>query len=126
MQKGHTLEFTCVSCSHGVPFSIFHNDDQSLNLSCAHCAKKYLIDDPVLIRQMKKFSDLCKQLIESEEILSHTEVGINVGDNEVSIPYNLLLTRFNSRLDLCIGNKPFKINFRIEPLIDAKCITGGV
>lgn len=120
MQKGHTLEFICVSCAQAVPFSIFHQE--RLDLQCSHCRKKYLIDDEVLLRQMKKFSDLCKQLIESEEILSDTSIGIDVGQHKVKIPYKLLLTRFNSSLDLKIGPQSLKINFRIEPLTDAICI----
>jgi hypothetical protein len=122
MQKGHTLEFTCLSCSQPVPFSIFLQDENPLKLCCGHCQKKYLIEDPVLLRQMKKFSDLCKQLIVSEEILSNTNVGISIGGHDVKIPYKLLLTRFHSHLDLTIGNQPFKITFRVEPLVDAACI----
>lgn len=120
MQKGHNLEFTCLSCSKAVQFSIFRQD--RLDLNCSHCQKKYLLDDEVLIRQMKKFADLCRQLIESEEILSNTCIGIDVGEHKVKIPYKLLLTRFNSSLDLKVGDQPLKITFRIEPLTDAICI----
>lgn len=122
MQKGHNLEFTCVCCAKPVSFSIFQQD--RLDLSCGHCQKKYVLDDEVLLRQMKKFADLCRQLIESEEILGNTCIGIDVGEHKVKIPYKILLTRFNSSLDLKIGNQPFKITFRIEPLTDAVSITG--
>lgn len=123
MQKGHSLEFNCISCSKPVPFSIFQQDQRRLDLTCDHCQKKYAIEDEVLLRQMKKFADLCKQLIDSEEILSETSIGIDVGNHQVKIPYKLLLTRFNSSLDLKIGDQILKITFRIEPLTDAVCIT---
>lgn len=122
MQKGHTLEFICLSCSKPVQFSIFSQEDRCLDLTCQNCDKKYLIDDEVLLRQMCKFAALCKQLIESEEILSHSSIGIDIADHHVKIPYKLLLTRFNSCLDLKIGDQPLQITFRIEPLTDAICV----
>ena len=68
---------------------------------------------------------LCRQLIESEEILSNASVGIDIGDKNVQVPYRLLLTRFNSTLDLTIGEKPVKIEFRLEPAADVAINSKG-
>lgn len=118
MQKGHVLQFNCHGCQQPVKFSVFDLDGHEGRISCSHCEKKYALKDESLKRQIKKFEALCCQLIESEEILSNTAVGIDVGEHHVKIPYKLLLTRLSSHLDLMIGNQPMSISFRIEPLKD--------
>ena len=118
MQKGHVLEFDCQSCHTPIPFSVFDLDSPHCQVTCSSCQQKYALDDETLARQIKKFAALCRQLIESEEILGHTNVGVNVGDQVVKIPYRLLLTRLSSSLDLMIGDKPLSIHFRIEPIAD--------
>lgn len=117
MQRGHSLEFVCESCSEPVRFSIFDLDHQR-EVKCSKCQKRYLFDDAILIRQLKKFDALCRQIRESEEILGSTAVGIDVGQTQVKIPFKLLLTRLSSCLDLQIGGKPFSIAFRFEPISD--------
>ena len=116
MQKGHVLEFNCQGCQQPIKFSVFELDQL---IHCAHCAKKYAFKDESLRRQIKKFEALCRQLVESEEILSMTSVGIDVGEHRVKVPYKILLTRLNSVLDLNIGEKEkLAISFRVEPLKD--------
>ena len=117
MQKGHHLEFSCLSCNQPLRFSIFEIDSQQ-NIKCSHCTKEYLFDDATICRQLRKFEALCRQVIESEEILGSTSVGINVGTHHVKVPYKILLTRFNTQLDLMIGCKPLSITFRLEPKLD--------
>lgn len=118
MKKREILQFNCQSCENPISFSVFELDREESLIHCSHCQKKYAFWDENLKRQLKKFEALCKQIIESEEILSQTAVGIDVGDRHVKIPYKLLLTRLNSTLDLMIGNQPVSITFRIEPLQD--------
>lgn len=118
MQKGHLLEFSCQGCQKPIKFSIFEIEAHHSTVCCSECGKKYAFNDEALKRQLKKFQALCQQLIESEEILSNTAVGIDVGDHHVKVPYKILLTRLNSSLDLMIGNQPLSISFRIEPLKD--------
>lgn len=118
MQKGHVLQFDCQQCKKTVEFSIFDLDKSGHFVQCSDCNKKYIFNDENLIRQLKKFAALCRQIIDSEEILGNTTVGIDVGDKNVKVPYKLLLTRFTSNLDLMLGNQPVNIRFRIEPLKD--------
>lgn len=118
MQKGHLLEFECQACQTPIQFSVFALESKTCEVTCESCRQRYLLDDEVLKRQIKKFAALCRQLIDSEEILSKTHVGIHVGDKEVKVPYRLLLTRFSSSLDLMMGEKPVSIYFRFEPLQD--------
>jgi DNA-directed RNA polymerase subunit RPC12/RpoP len=117
MQKGHTLQFKCLSCSAPVTFSIFDLDGQT-HIQCADCEKKYSFTDAVLVRQLKKFEALCRQIQDSEEILGAANVGVDVGEHHVKVPYKLLLTRLSSSLDLNMGDKKVSIFFRIEPSRD--------
>lgn len=118
MQKKRNLQFNCQSCKEPVPFSVFELDDKAGALQCSHCNKKYVFSDEILKRQVKKFEALCRQLIESEEILANTAVGIDVGEHHVKVPYRILLTRLSSTLDLMVGSQPVSISFRIEPIRD--------
>ena len=121
MQKNNTLNFNCLSCKHPVIFSVFDLNDHS-HLSCTSCSKTYAFTDPILIRQMKKFEALCRQIHESEEILGDANVGVNVGEHNVKVPYKLLLTRLSSSLDLNFSGQKVSIFFRIEPAKDIKIL----
>lgn len=118
MQKGHVLEFSCQSCKSSVCFSIFDLDKNEGEIPCSECSLVYDFGDEDLKRQLKKFEGLCRQIQQSEEILSNTSIGIHIGDREVKIPFKLLLTRLNSTLDLMVDDKPLTIVFRIEPTRD--------
>lgn len=118
MQKGHLLQFNCQGCSQPISFSIFELERNNAPIACPNCNKKYALNDETLRRQLKKFYALCLQIQESEEILSNTSIGIDVGDRSIKVPYKLLLTRLSSILDLMIGNEPVSISFRIEPQTD--------
>lgn len=115
MQKGPHLEFCCTGCSSPVPFSVIDLSEQKHLVPCPTCKKKYVFDDETLIRQLKKFSNLCLAIHDSEEILGNATIGVNLGKEEVKIPFKLLLTRLSSTLDLMIGDTPLSIVFRIEP-----------
>ena len=117
MQKGHTLQFNCIDCKQPVHFSVF-DVEESRPIACPGCSKKYAFSDPILARQIKKFDALCRQIRDSEEILSHASVGVTCGEHQVKVPYKLLLSRLNSHLDLKIGDQPISITFRIEPVQD--------
>jgi NAD-dependent SIR2 family protein deacetylase len=118
MQKGHLLQFNCQHCQQPVHFSVFELENQEDRVCCQNCQKKYAFSDETLKRQLKKFAALCSQLVESEEILSNTAIGIDVGNHHVKVPYKLLLTRLNSSLDLIIGDQQTSISFRFEPVKD--------
>lgn len=118
MQKGHRLHFKCKDCQEPIQFSVFDLEKTENHLCCTQCQKHYVLSDDVLVRQIKKFEKLCRTICESEEILSHTSVGVDVGSTQVKIPYKLLLTRLSSSLDLKIEGEPISIFFRIEPSKD--------
>lgn len=115
MKKRNHLQFCCQRCQAPVNFSIFDLDG---SISCSQCSRNYLFNDDQLKRQLKKFEALCRQIKDSEEILSQTSVGVDVGQHHVKVPYKLLLTRLSSTLDLKIGSEPLSITFRFEPMAD--------
>lgn len=116
-QKKKPLQFNCLECSEPVNFSLFELEKQP-NFACDSCQKKYAFSDNFLKQQLRKFENLCRQLIESEDILGSTSVGVDVGEHHVKIPYKILLTRLNPSLDLKIGDKTLSIRFRLEPCKD--------
>lgn len=122
MQKGHSLEFKCLSCGTPVTFSIFDLDSQT-NIPCHGCKKTYAFTDPTLTRQLKKFEALCRQIQASEEILGAANVGVDVGEHHVKVPYKLLLTRLSSSLNLKMAGQDVPIFFRIEPSRDVPSST---
>lgn len=118
MQKGHRLQFDCLECHKPVQFSVFEIENEADGFCCTHCHKQYVFADPDLQRQLKKFENLCRTLCDSEEILSNTSVGVDVGGRQIKIPYKILLSRLSSHIDLDIGGKKIAIHFRIEPIKD--------
>lgn len=119
MQKGHLLQFDCQGCAQPVEFSLFEMEENSNPaISCRHCQKKYVLSDETLRRQLSKFQALCWQIADSEEILGEAFIGVKVGDQEVKVPYKLLLTRLTSHLKLKVGGEKLSIVFRMEPLRD--------
>jgi len=118
MQKGHNLQFSCQHCQAPVHFSLFEIEENEDMIVCEQCKKRYSLKDKTLKRQLQKFEALCRQIVDSEEILSNTSVGLNVEGHSVSIPFKLLLTRMTSQLELKMGDQKISINFRMEPLKD--------
>lgn len=118
MQKGRVLKFQCLSCKTPISFSVFDLERLEDVLPCEGCSRKYLFNDETLKRQLRKFEMLCRQIADSEEILGSTVIGVDVGEHHVKIPYNILLRRLTSTLELFIDNSPLKIDFRLEPIHD--------
>lgn len=118
MQKGHHLQFDCISCKEPVRFSLFELEKAETPIACPQCKEEYSLQDDQLKRQLRLFEALCLQLVESQEVLGSSYVGVDIGDKKVKIPYKLLLTRLNSCIDLTIGDQPVSILFRLEPTVD--------
>ena len=116
VHEGAGLEFPCCSCGKIVAFSVTDVlSDKRLEIKCEGCQQGYLFEDPVLRGHMRKFVALCSQIQDSEEILSKTSVGVTVANRTVKVPYNLLLTRLNSFLELELDGKTICVQFRTEP-----------
>lgn len=120
MQKGHHLTLKCPACENTLDFSLFGLEEKSYKLSCLSCHNIFHFEDEMLQKQLKQFESLCVQIVESEDILSQTAVGIDIGEHHVKIPFKLLLTRLTSVLELNMGGEKVEIAFRMEPLKDLR------
>lgn len=118
VQVGHKLQIHCQACEGPILFSVLDQADFKRTIPCPHCGKKYAFDDENLLRHLQQFEALCRQIHASEEILGGTSIAIDVGSHHVKVPFNILLTRLSSVIDLNIGEKKFSVSFRVEPLKD--------
>jgi hypothetical protein len=112
-QQG-SFELHCLACKNPMTFSLLDLDQHPI--ACSECGKRYSFGEETLKRQLKKFATLCRAIQESEEILGSGGIALTVGNDEVKIPFKILLTRLKSTLDLSIGNERMVISFRVEPV----------
>ncbi len=118
MQIGHKLQIHCQGCEAPILFSVLDRESFDNVVPCPKCGKKYAFDDETLLRHLRQFESLCCQIHASEEILGGTSIAIDVGTHHVKVPFNILLTRLSSVIDLNIGGEKFSVAFRVEPLKD--------
>ena len=117
MLVGHRLEFCCQFCESNVNFSVLEKEQFS-GVNCPSCGHKYIFDDETLVKQLKQFEALCRQIHASQNILGRASIAVDIGTHRVKLPFNLLLTRLSSVIDLEMGGKKMSIAFRVEPLKD--------
>lgn len=120
MAKRESLQFVCVECQAPIGFSPLEVETFSGVVVCPNCKKKYRFDDETLLRHLRQFESLCREIHASKEILGNTSIAVDVGTHHVKVPFNILLTRMSSVLELAIGDKKTTISFRVEPLLDVQ------
>ena len=122
MQDGHKLQFHCQECEAPILFSVLDREHFNKIVACEACGRKYAFQDETLLRHLTQFEALCQQIYASEEILGSTAIAIDVGTHHVQVPFNILLTRLSSVIELNISGKKSVIYFRVEPLKDMPAI----
>lgn len=110
------FHISCVNCKTPVPFPLRSLDKLPCIAKCPGCGKPFGIEPGALAHQIKLFVALCQQIKASDEILSDATIGVRVGKEEVKIPFNLLLTRLRSTLDLEVDGQKFSVSYRTEPI----------
>lgn len=115
MTNQGTFELECIDCKSNVVFSILELDKEPHVVKCPSCNKKYAFGHESLMRQIKKFAALVRQIQDSQEILGDASIAVDVGGQSVQVPFKLLLTRLKSVLNLQIGEKSIQLAFRVEP-----------
>lgn len=115
MKKPSSLHFNCTECQNPVLFSVTDDFSPTKILTCEKCAKEYSLSEQIL-SQLRKFEALCKQIQESKEIFGQSAIAVDVGPHQVKIPFQLLLTRLSSVLELDIGGEKTNISFRVDTL----------
>jgi hypothetical protein len=122
MQIGHKLQFHCQECESPILFSVLDRENFAKIVACGSCGQKYAFDDETLLKHLRQFEALCQQIYASEEILGSTAIAIDVGSHHVKVPFNILLTRLSSVIELNINGKKSVIFFRVEPLKDVPAV----
>ncbi|MCH9635308.1 MAG: hypothetical protein S4CHLAM81_05220 [Chlamydiales bacterium] len=120
MEQGHKLQFECEACQNPVVFSVLDKESFGKGVTCSHCEKSYRFDDETLVHHLELFEALCRQIADSSEILGRSSVAIDIGAKCVKVPFNLLLTRLSSVIELNVNGKRSEIAFRLEPLVEVK------
>jgi transcription elongation factor Elf1 len=118
MQAAHKLQFHCQECDTPILFSVLDKEYFSNIVPCSACGRKYAFDDENLLRHLMQFEALCQQIYASQAILGSSAIAIDVGNHHVKVPFNILLTRLSSVLELNVNGKKSEIYFRVEPLKD--------
>lgn len=108
------IEFRCTGCGSVISFSILKMEPSEV-LTCKDCSKKYFFNED-FFNKIKRFENLLAAVHNVKDMLDTTNVAIAFGDEEVKIPYRLLLTRLNTMLTLNIDGKETTFRFRVEPL----------
>ena len=108
------IEFKCTGCGSKISFSILKMEHDEV-LTCNECSKKYFFNEKFL-DQIVRFEKLLEAVHNVRDMLDTTNVAIAFGDEEVKIPYRLLLTRLNTMLTLKMDGKETIFRFRVEPL----------
>ena len=111
----HLFSLACTECSTDIDIPLKSLSTLPLIVQCSQCKKQYGFHDSTIVQQMTQFISLCKELKASEDILSHTSIAVQVGSQEVKIPFKILLTRLRSTLDLMVGGKKMVLSYRTEP-----------
>ena len=108
------IEFKCTGCGSNISFSILKMEPDEV-LTCKECNKKYFFNEK-FFDQIVRFEKLLEAVHNVRDMLDTTNVAIAFGDEEVKIPYRLLLTRLNTMLTLKMDGKETIFRFRVEPL----------
>ena len=109
------FSLSCTECNHAIVIPILSLSTLPLILQCNQCKKQYGFHDNTIVQQMKQFVSLCKEIKASEDILSASSIAVRVGQQEVKVPFKLLLTRLRSTFDLMVGDKKITLSYRTEP-----------
>jgi hypothetical protein len=103
-----------------IPFSILDLEPEG-RITCRECGKQYILNQ-TLFDKIRRFENLLEAVYQARDILGSANVAIAFRDEEVKVPYRLLLTRLNTLLTLNINGKETTFRFRVEPvtMIDDK------
>ena len=107
------LQFKCIECASDVFFTVLDYNSYSKPVECSKCHKKYQFGENI-VDKLKKFEALCRQIQESKEIFSQSAIAIDVDGLQVKMPFQLLLTRLSSILELNIGGEKTVISCRVD------------
>ena len=108
------LYFDCLKCQNTITFSI-KDIEKKESFICSKCYDNYAFNEQFK-EKILRFSNLLYALQDTKDILGDSEISINTEDYSEVIPYDILLTRFDSRLKIEIEGNTIFLNFRTQPI----------
>ena len=120
MRNYKQIEFKCLgeNCGKPVIFKLQEMAEKAV-VRCPRCSKEYNFNGN-FVDKLKKFDRLISAIKDARDILGDTNVAVNFKNQEVRVPYRLLLTRMNTLLTISVGNQKIEFRFRVEPLSDTE------
>ena len=116
MKNYKQIEFKCLGENCGKPIIFKLQEVQGKTVvKCPRCNREYNFNGS-FVDKLKKFDHLISAIKDAREILGNTNVAVNFKNQEVRIPYRLLLTRMNTLLTISVGDQKIEFRFRVEPL----------
>ena len=101
-------------CTGTVEFDLAAAPAEDFQAVCPVCHHAYAFN-PALRGKLERMMHLISAIRDAEDLLADCTVSVTVAGGEVRIPYAMLLTRLNTRLNLNIGGKPVDIHLLVEP-----------
>jgi len=110
------IDFQCLNkdCRSGVKLSLAEIGDPEFQAVCPRCKATYELDDTLRDRLLRML-DLVQTIRRCEDILGDASVAVATADDEVRVPYALLLTRLNTMISLEMGGEKVNFHLWIEP-----------
>lgn len=110
------IDFHCLNpeCGAAVRFSLSAVEDPKFQAVCPDCMATYEFDDG-LRDKLARMLKLVLAIRGAEDILGDCNVAIATKDEEIRIPYALLLTRLNTIVTLELGGRSVDFHLWVEP-----------
>ena len=111
------VDFSCLDdeCKAAVSFNLMEIQEGEGRITCSQCHREYHLD-ALFLGKLQRLRRLIVTVQESADLLGDVNVAVTTPQQEVKIPYWLMLTRLNTIITLDLGGKKVDFNFRIEPL----------
>jgi len=114
---GHAhIDFHCLNpdCGAVVKFDLADVKKRGFQAVCPECLATYKLDDALRDRLMRMLS-LVEAIRNAEDLLGDANVAIATRNEEIRIPYAMLLTRLNTIITLEFGGHKVDFHLWIEP-----------
>jgi len=110
------IDFHCLNpgCGAVVKFNLSDVKKRGFQAVCPDCLATYKLDEDLRDKLMRMLA-LVEAIRNAEGILGDVNVAIATKNEEIRIPYSLLLTRLNTIITLEFGGRKVDFHLWIEP-----------
>ncbi len=110
------IDFHCLNpdCGKVVKFDLADVKKRGFQAVCPECLATYKLDEALRDKLMRMLA-LVEAIRNAEDILGDANVSIATRNEEIRVPYALLLTRLNTIITLEFGGHKVDFHLWIEP-----------